>query len=151
MRKPKLKPNSPELDTQHRIVVRQCDIPGCSHQGEHRAPKSRQNLRDYFWFCLDHVREYNRNWDFFNGMNEADIEEHIRKSTIWDEVEALTVLNITPPTDIEEIKVRYKKMAKKYHPDLNNGCRKAEEKLKKINIAYTVLKIAYQNYQTYTE
>ena len=38
-----------------------------------------------------------------------------------------------------EIKKAYRKLAKKYHPDLNQGDEKASEKLKEINEAYEVL------------
>jgi len=57
---------------------RRCDKPGCESGGEFRAPKSRQTLREYYWFCLDHVREYNQAWDFFKGMNPDQIEAYQR-------------------------------------------------------------------------
>ena len=62
---------------------RQCDHPACDLPGEHRAPKSRYQLKDYFWFCLDHVRLYNRSWNFCAGMNEDQIEKEIRQDTVW--------------------------------------------------------------------
>ena len=58
--------------------TRQCDKPGCGGFGEHRAPKSRSLLNDYYWFCLDHVREYNQSWDFFRGMTPPQIEAYQR-------------------------------------------------------------------------
>ena len=50
---------------------------------EHRAPKSRDRLEDYFWFCLEHVREYNKSWNFCDGMDENQIESEIREDTVW--------------------------------------------------------------------
>jgi hypothetical protein len=60
-----------------------CDIPGCGLDGEYRAPKSRTNLRDYHWFCLEHVRAYNASWDYYKGMSAAQIEAHMRADTGW--------------------------------------------------------------------
>ncbi len=62
---------------------RACDHAGCAQAGEYRAPKSRDSLRDYYWFCLDHVREYNRGWDFCAGMSTAEIEAMVRADTTW--------------------------------------------------------------------
>ncbi|MCX8501046.1 MAG: DnaJ domain-containing protein [Alphaproteobacteria bacterium] len=51
--------------------------------GEFRAPKSRQAVNDYYWFCLDHVRAYNRAWDFYQGMDYEEIEAEIRQDAVW--------------------------------------------------------------------
>jgi hypothetical protein len=61
---------------------RLCDRPGCAGEGLYRAPKHRDSLRDYFWFCLDHVREYNRAWDFCKGMSQDQIEAMIREDIV---------------------------------------------------------------------
>ena len=63
--------------------ARPCDWPGCRLEGSHRAPKSRDNLRDYHWFCLDHVRIYNTAWNYYAGMTEAEVEADIRCDTVW--------------------------------------------------------------------
>jgi hypothetical protein len=52
---------------------RPCDHPGCRLAATARAPKSRDLLNEHYWFCTVHAGEYNRNWDFFAGMNEAQI------------------------------------------------------------------------------
>jgi hypothetical protein len=62
---------------------RPCDLPGCNHAGEYRAPKSRTSLNEYWWFCLDHVRSYNARWDFYKGMSPGQIEEQVRADTQW--------------------------------------------------------------------
>ena len=60
-----------------------CDMPGCENAGEYRAPKSRRNLNDYWWFCLEHVRAYNSTWDYYKGMSPGEIEAQLRSDTAW--------------------------------------------------------------------
>ena len=67
-----------------RTSLRVCDHPGCTESGEHRAPRSRHRLGDYFWFCLEHVREYNRSWNYYAGMSDAEVEADLRRSTTWE-------------------------------------------------------------------
>jgi len=64
-------------------AFRVCDCPGCVAAGDYPAPKARDRLREYFWFCLDHVREYNRAWDFYAGMSAAEIESEMRADSTW--------------------------------------------------------------------
>ena len=49
------------------------------------------------------------------------------------------VLGLTPGASDDEIKAAYRKLAKKYHPDLNGGSPEAERKMKEVNDAYTYL------------
>lgn len=63
---------------------RSCDLPGCQARAGYRAPRSRQTLDDYFWFCLDHVREYNARWDYYKGMSPGQIEAHLRADVSWN-------------------------------------------------------------------
>lgn len=64
-------------------VARVCDQPGCSNHGEYRAPRSRDALNVYYWFCLEHVRAYNAAWDYYAGMTPDEIEEFIRRDVTW--------------------------------------------------------------------
>ena len=63
--------------------ARMCDHPDCTAGGDYRAPKSRLDLRDYYWFCLDHVRAYNAAWNYYAGMSDREIENEIRCDTVW--------------------------------------------------------------------
>jgi hypothetical protein len=60
-----------------------CQHAGCESEGLYRAPKSPDRLNQYLWFCLDHVREYNKSWDFYAGMNTDQIEKQVRFDTVW--------------------------------------------------------------------
>lgn len=64
--------------------TRACDHPDCGQPGLYPAPKSRTQLREYFLFCLEHVRAYNKAWDYFGGMDTDDIERQIRRDTVWE-------------------------------------------------------------------
>lgn len=61
-----------------------CEHPGCGATGAYRAPRSRDDLRNYFAFCLDHVRQYNLAWDYFADMTPEEIERQIRRDTVWE-------------------------------------------------------------------
>ncbi len=196
-----LKPNSAEfIDTKKETATHACDMPGCGAHAEYKAPKHR-GLNEHHTFCLDHVREYNNAWNFFSGMSNAEVEEHMssamyghRPTWRYDaegaaedilrrkarqtynatderqerernkyneshaennrntpEFEALAIMGLEPPVTLEKIKTQYKTLAKKHHPDLNQGCSKSEELLKHINMAYTILKLAYAQFEELPE
>ncbi len=190
----KLKPKSPEFaDINPKIKLNTCEMPGCNEHADHKAPKHR-GLNEYYHFCYEHVREYNKAWDFFSGMSDHEVQDHVNNSIYGDrptwsfadskaeenlhnaakdqyfygeestgsnnhesekravnstspEHEAMAIMGLSPPVTLDEIKTRYKALAKKHHPDLNKDNPNAEELLKKINMAYTVLKLAFQEYE----
>ena len=61
----------------HECQGRACDWPGCEEPGEFRAPGPRRSgfdgPGDFRWFCLDHVREFNSGYDYFDGMTSEEI------------------------------------------------------------------------------
>lgn len=60
-----------------------CDWPGCHSTGDYRAPRAPDRLREFRYFCLEHVRIYNRSWDFFAGMSQAEIEAYLHEDLTW--------------------------------------------------------------------
>ncbi|ACB96985.1 J domain-containing protein [Beijerinckia indica] len=73
--KPDRKP-TPATDHVH------CDFPGCQAPGEFRAPQGRLREGQYFNFCLDHVREYNASYNYFNGMSAEAVALYQREDLI---------------------------------------------------------------------
>ncbi len=172
--------------------VRPCAFDGCAEPGEYRAPRSPGELDSYIWFCLEHVRAYNKAWNFYAGMSEDEIEAQIQYDTVWqrptwpmgdratasgkdgpgdwrdvfdlfeeakarrgryappldhaptEEDRALVALDLDSSATLATVKARYKELAKRYHPDANGGDKSAEDRLKGINLAYSVLKNALQ-------
>ncbi len=61
---------------------RSCGHPACGDEGLYRAPRSRHQLNSFYWFCLDHVREYNKAWNYCAGMSTEEIEAHIRADVV---------------------------------------------------------------------
>ena len=102
-------------------------MPGCEALGEYRAPKSRRNLGDYWWFCLEHVRAYNSTWPLGRlGSTSAWDEELIRdplhllnagrvkrgtsrtsEQTPPELREPLATLGLSWPTTLDAVKTRY--------------------------------------------
>ncbi len=41
-------------------------------------------MRDYYWFCLDHIKVYNASWNYYAGMSEDEVEADRRRDTTWD-------------------------------------------------------------------
>ncbi|MDG6094640.1 DnaJ domain-containing protein [Acetobacter sp. AN02] len=187
-------------NTRHRAFApdpdapeRCCDREGCTESAGYRAPRSRTSLNEYYWFCLEHVREYNARWDYYKGMSPGQIEAQLRADTSWDRpswklghvgrqafreedvLDPLDILNSSAraraqrkkkareaahrapeplreplrtmgldwPVSFEDVKARYKTLAKQHHPDANHGSREAEERLKLINVAYTALRVHF--------
>jgi hypothetical protein len=165
----------------------------------HRAPKGRLREKEYWRFCLDHVREYNHSYNFFAGMSTDDIAKYQKDAVtghrptwkmgmtggrkggradpgeyyaggaddplgLFGEVsgratgpnaerrrsegrslrnaerKALDTLGLEADASAQEVKVRFKALVKRHHPDANGGDRSSEDLLREIIQAYNYLK-----------
>jgi hypothetical protein len=61
-----------------------CDYPGCKEKAAFRAPKSPDLLDEFFWFCKDHIREYNLKWNFFQGTTDEEFQKFLDKDRVWE-------------------------------------------------------------------
>ncbi|HEX9931467.1 MAG TPA: J domain-containing protein [Allosphingosinicella sp.] len=143
--------------------VRLCDREGCEEPGDRPAPKS-PNSPERWYFCQAHAAEYNRGWNYFEGLSAEDAarreaEERrgadgYRQSThyAWggpgdgtrsrEEMRALDVLDVENDADFETIKAAYRRLAKVNHPDVNQGDSEAAARFQAVQAAYDVLKKA---------
>tara|TARA_B100000686_G_scaffold240186_1_gene248659 strand:- start:11650 stop:12216 length:567 start_codon:yes stop_codon:yes gene_type:complete len=64
-------------------LIKYCEWKDCNNKGIYRAPKNRNNLREFRWFCIDHVREYNKKWNYFLGLSQKEIEKEIKEDNTW--------------------------------------------------------------------
>ncbi|MFP6746331.1 MAG: J domain-containing protein [Alphaproteobacteria bacterium] len=163
---------------------RTCDFAGCQAEADHRAPKSKTNLDEFYWFCLEHVAAYNRSWDYFTGMDQDEIEKFRTEAVTghrptWKLGERgykawangrvrdhhgmfvhpdggpaarkfvpkftkrqrrdLAQLDLDETANLQDIKMRYKQLVKRFHPDANGGDKRVEERFKSISEAYSNL------------
>jgi hypothetical protein len=144
--------------TQKENNPRSCYNPDCKELGIYPAPKSKENLREYLYFCINCIREFNKSWNYFEGLNEQELEIEIRKSTTWNRPswkfgtknlnydfekafrqfndqkklnenknvskkikDAFNLLDLDLNSTPDEIKRRYKNLAKKWHPDVQQN------------------------------
>ena len=64
--------------------VQGCQHEGCQEAGKFRAPKSPDVLDEFYWFCQEHVREYNLKWNFFTNQTEAEMNAQMSKDKVWE-------------------------------------------------------------------
>jgi DnaJ-like protein len=143
--------------------VRTCDRHGCDKPGLHPAPKS-PNHPDRWYFCEAHAAEYNRRWNYFEGLSAEEAaarEESERRSADafvsashygWggpgdgsrsrDEMRALGVLEVEADADFDAIKAAYRRLAKANHPDAAPGDADAATRFQAVQAAYDVLRRA---------
>jgi hypothetical protein len=143
--------------------VRLCDREGCTEPGDRPAPKS-PNKPERWYFCERHAAEYNKNWNYFEGLSAeeaADREAGERRdadgynqskhygwggpgdgSRSRDEMRALDVLEVESDASFEDIKSAYRRLAKASHPDVAPGDEEAARRFQSVQAAYEVLRKA---------
>ena len=141
--------------------VRLCDREGCTEPGDRPAPKS-PNKPERWYFCERHAAEYNKNWNYFEGLSAEDAADreagerrdangyNQSKHYGWggpgdgsrsrDEMRALDVLELETDVGFEEIKAAYRRLAKANHPDVAPTDKEAAKRFQSIQAANEVLR-----------
>ena len=92
---------------------------------------------------MDQLKEFLIN-DYSLFEKEKEIQEFLRNKLVDanisnEEHESLKILELKMPISVDEIKKRYKKLVKIFHPDVNDNNINAEKKFKEITEAYKIL------------
>src|SRR5262249_30930349 len=58
-----------------------CNWGDCLNEAHFRAPRAPNNLHEYQWFCEEHITQFNKKWNYFEGMTEDDIYAFQRDAT----------------------------------------------------------------------
>ncbi len=141
--------------------VRLCDRHGCTEPGNCPAPKS-PNSPDRWYFCEKHAGEYNRKWDYFEGLDKEEAAARAKSEQRenagyaeaqhygWassgdgtrsdDEMRALEVLGLEPDADFEAVKKAWRTKAKEVHPDVRPGDEEAAKAFQAYSLAWEVLR-----------
>ena len=173
----------PDKDRRPKTGGPVCEWAGCKEKATHRAPKGRGREKDYWRYCLQHVREYNQSYNFFTGMSDAAVMAYqkdaltghrptwkmgtgkgtaaaglpgLRQSQAdpfglfgegWRaeqqaraetrpirnaERKALDTLGLEVGATAHQVKMRFKELVKRHHPDANGGDRSTEDRLVEI-------------------
>ncbi|MBB3236411.1 J domain-containing protein [Phyllobacterium endophyticum] len=61
-----------------------CQWDGCDKPGPHRAPVGREKEGEFFHFCIDHVREYNKGYNYFSGLSDAEVARYQKEALTGD-------------------------------------------------------------------
>ncbi len=78
----RIKPRHPAR-SEHDIV--QCQWEGCNRPGLYKAPKGWRAAGEFYFFCMEHVQQYNQNFDYFDGASDDKIEQMTRQAAATGE------------------------------------------------------------------
>ena len=162
-----------------------CQWNKCRNVGKYRAPTERDNIKNFKWLCEKHIVLFNKNWNYFEGMSENEIQKFIKSDLTWHrptqkfgaadnffnilwnnalndkfnffnennsinkkinglsekDKDALKIMELELSADWLTIQKKFKTLVKKFHPDKHAGNKQHEDKLKKITLAYSHLKM----------
>ena len=60
-----------------------CDWVNCKKTAKFKAPKERDNSKNFKWLCKDHIKLFNKKWNYFNGMSQNEIENFLKSDLTW--------------------------------------------------------------------
>ena len=60
-----------------------CEWENCKEIGDYKAPLERDNIKNFKWLCEEHIKLFNKSWDYFLGMNQNEIESFLKSDMTW--------------------------------------------------------------------
>ena len=162
-----------------------CEWENCKETGKFKAPIDKDNSKKFRWLCEVHIKLFNKNWNYFEGMSQNQIEDFLKSDLTWHrptqkfgstdnffnilwnnalsdkykffnvksslhinqaklsekDKDAFKLMDLDFNSDWPAVQKKFKTLVKKFHPDRNSGNKEFEDKLKKITLAYSHLKM----------
>ena len=60
-----------------------CEWENCKENGKFKAPLEKDNSKNYKWLCEKHIKLFNKNWNYFEGMSQHEIENFVKSDLTW--------------------------------------------------------------------
>ena len=60
-----------------------CFWENCKENGKFKAPLEKDNSKNYKWLCESHIKLFNKNWNYFEGMSQKEIENFLKSDLTW--------------------------------------------------------------------
>tara|TARA_B100001540_G_C15323367_1_gene424694 strand:- start:17 stop:535 length:519 start_codon:yes stop_codon:yes gene_type:complete len=60
-----------------------CDWKNCKEIGKYKAPIEKDNSRNFRYLCLEHIKIFNKSWNYFANMNDEQVEYFIKSDLTW--------------------------------------------------------------------
>lgn len=70
----------PDPEAEVKTHAPRCQWDGCEEAGEFRAPVGRHKEGAYFRFCFQHVREYNKSYNYFSGLDDSEVARYQKEA-----------------------------------------------------------------------
>ena len=163
-----------------------CEWKNCNEAGRFKAPAEKDNSKNFRWLCENHIKIFNKKWNYFDGMSQNEIINFIKSDLTWHrptqkfgssdnffnilwnnalsdkfnifkangsthinnfnklcekDKDAFIIMGLELNSDWATVQKKFKTLVKKFHPDKHSGNKQYEDKLKKITLAYSHLKM----------
>ena len=60
-----------------------CEWQNCKEFGKYKAPLEKDNSKNFQWLCEEHIKLFNKNWNYFEGMSQDQIENFLKSDLTW--------------------------------------------------------------------
>ena len=60
-----------------------CEWDNCRNTGKFKAPVERDNSKKFRWLCEEHIKLFNKSWNYFEGMGQNEIENFLKSDLTW--------------------------------------------------------------------
>jgi hypothetical protein len=60
-----------------------CEWENCNDKGSFKAPRDKDDSKRFMWLCENHIKTFNKSWNYFEGMSQEQIETFLKSDATW--------------------------------------------------------------------